>query len=484
MASCNSCTRCGEVKTLYNCPGCQKSFCFTDLGNHREELERQFHDIEDQRNYFREVVTEQKKNPNKHLLIEQINKWEYESIEKIKNTAEEQRTAIRTSVIQLIDQIEMKLERFTDELKQIQKKNDFNEIILNNLRKKLQDLEIELNKSENVSVRCEDLYLSLAQQVRIKIKKPFLEQTNIPNIPSTMRWKQNAITVAGGNGNGNGLNQIKCPWSMCIDDEGSLYVAEEGNDRIVKWKVGATAGQVVAGGNNRGNRDDQLNIPLCFAMDKKNHALVIADTGNRRVVRWTLGESVRNGETIISDIGLTGIFLDNNGDLYVCDNKKCEVRRWKVGDKEGKLVAGGNGKGNHLNQLYMPQFIFVDEEESVYISNFGNDRVVKWTTGAKEGIIVAGGQGQGNKLAQLSNPYGLVVDKSGNVYVADRGNNRIMRWLKNAREGTVIVGGNDEGSRANQFNGCINLAFDDCNNLYVADYNNHRIQKFEIDSFS
>lgn len=31
----------------------------------------------------------------------------------------------------------MKLERFTDELKQIQKKNDFNEIILNDLRKKL-----------------------------------------------------------------------------------------------------------------------------------------------------------------------------------------------------------------------------------------------------------------------------------------------------------------------------------------------------------
>ena len=33
------------------------------------------------------------------------------------------------------------------------------------------------------------------------------------------------------------------------------------------------------------------------------------------------------------------------------------------------VVAGGNGKGNHLNQLNCPTYIFVDQNHSVYVSD-------------------------------------------------------------------------------------------------------------------
>ncbi|CAF4262827.1 unnamed protein product, partial [Rotaria sordida] len=72
---------------------------------------------------------------------------------------------------------------------------------------------------------------------------------------------------------------------------------------------------------------------------------------------------------------------------------------------------------------------------------------MKWNKDAKEGIVVAGGQGEGNALTQLWYPQGLFVDTLGTIYVADTFNNRMMRWPKEAKQGTVIVGGNGQGER-------------------------------------
>ncbi|CAF4313720.1 unnamed protein product, partial [Rotaria magnacalcarata] len=62
-------------------------------------------------------------------------------------------------------------------------------------------------------------------------------------------WKQNGLTVAGGNGQGNGINQLSNPCGLYVDDDQTVYVADRDNHRIVEWKSGATSGQVVAGGN-------------------------------------------------------------------------------------------------------------------------------------------------------------------------------------------------------------------------------------------
>ena len=61
--------------------------------------------------------------------------------------------------------------------------------------------------------------------------------------------------------------------------------------------------------------------------------------------------------------------MDKNGYIYVSDFKKDEVRRWKRGETNGIIVAGGNGKGNHLNQLNCPTYLFVDQDDSLYVSD-------------------------------------------------------------------------------------------------------------------
>jgi sugar lactone lactonase YvrE len=293
------------------------------------------------------------------------------------------------------------------------------------------------------------------------------------------KWKQCGVTIAGGFGEGSQLIQLYWPYGICVDDDQAIYVADYGNHRVVKWKCGGKSGQIVAGANGKGNRRDQLNLPTDVILDKKNDSLIICDAGNRRVVRWCR-RSGTNQQVLISNIASSRVTMDNNGDLYVSDWEKNEVRRWKPGDTSGTLVAGGNGPGDHLSQLNSPSYVFVDEDHSVYISDTNNHRVMKWIKGAKEGIVVAGGHGQGDSLKQLSLPQGVAVDQMGHVFVADCYNDRIVCWSKGSREGRIIAGGNGQGQKANQFNYPDGLALDRQGNLYVVDWGNNRVQKFDI----
>ncbi|CAF1235751.1 unnamed protein product [Rotaria sordida] len=242
-----------------------------------------------------------------------------------------------------------------------------------------------------------------------------------------------------------------------------------------------TNGQVVAGGNGQGNRLDQLHEPTDVLIDKETDSLIICDWRNQRVVRWSRRSGTTQGEILIDKIACWGLAMDDQRYLYISDIDKHEVRRYQIGDNNGTFVAGGNGIGAGLNQLNVPTDIFVDQQQSVYVSDQNNHRVMKWNKGAKEGIVVAGGQGEGNALTRLSDPNGLFVDTLGTIYVADWGNDRVMRWSKGAKQGTVIVGGNGEGAGANQFHYLRGLSFDRHGNLYVADQRNNRVQRFSIE---
>ena len=82
------------------------------------------------------------------------------------------------------------------------------------------------------------------------------------------RWQQIGLTVAGGNRQGNGINQLSNPHGLYVDDDQTVYVADWSNHRIVEWKSGATSGQVVAGGNGQGSGAHQLSTPLYVIVDR------------------------------------------------------------------------------------------------------------------------------------------------------------------------------------------------------------------------
>jgi len=94
------------------------------------------------------------------------------------------------------------------------------------------------------------------------------------------------ITVAGGNDAGPAANQLNAPNDLFVDAGGNLYIADQGNYRIVKWAPGATSGVTVAGGNGPGTAPNQLSGPKDVFVDAGGN-LYIADV--TRVVKWAPG---------------------------------------------------------------------------------------------------------------------------------------------------------------------------------------------------
>ncbi|CAM4934353.1 unnamed protein product [Rotaria socialis] len=218
------------------------------------------------------------------------------------------------------------------------------------------------------------------------------------NIPANAKWAQNGVTIAGGNGAVDATNQLSYPQGLFVDDDQTVVIADYWNHRITQWKNGDTMnGQVVAGGKGQGNGLHQLDRPTDVLIDKETDSLIICDWGNRRVVRWSV------------------VVVQHKRYIYISDYVKHEVRRYQLSEKNGTLVAGGNGKGNGLSQLNDPRYLFVDRQQNVYVSDNSNHHVMKWNKGAKEGIVVAGGQGRGNALTQLSHPNGIFVDTLGTL---------------------------------------------------------------------
>jgi chromosome segregation ATPase len=150
------CATCEKEKVAYKCEGCSQDFCLNHLNDHHQLLIQQLDDVDNQRNIFRQILTEQTKNLQKHFLIQQINQWENDSINKIKQTADVARQLILQHAGKHINRIEIRLTKLTEELKRIRKEDDFTEVHLNELKQKLKQLEEQLNNPPNVSIEQEN----------------------------------------------------------------------------------------------------------------------------------------------------------------------------------------------------------------------------------------------------------------------------------------------------------------------------------------
>ena len=284
----------------------------------------------------------------------------------------------------------------------------------------------------------------------------------------TVTLNQQAVTVAGGNGQGNNANQLSNPDRLFVDAAGVMYIPDLGNNRIQKWLPGATSGITVAGGNGTGSAANQFNRPTSVFADQQGNVYV-TDQANARVQKWAPGAT-----TGVTVAGLnrelsypTDVFVDDNGNLFVSDQFLNIVLKYTPGSNTGVVVAGDRSFGSGATSLNAPTGIFVDANGTLYVCDTDNYRVQKWAAGATSGTTVASGY----------NPLDVSVDCNGNVFVADFVSNRIMKYAPGS-PGVPIAGGNGQGSGANQLSNPVGVFIVGNNSLYVADYSNHRVQRF------
>ncbi|MGA3328041.1 MAG: choice-of-anchor D domain-containing protein [Terriglobia bacterium] len=247
------------------------------------------------------------------------------------------------------------------------------------------------------------------------------------------------------------------PYGVAVDEAGDVFIADQGNNRVVEVPAGGGAQTTVGSG---------LSLPAGVAVDGAGEVF-IADTNHSRVVEVPAGCTTTTCQTTVNvsvgGIGLsgpTGIAVDGAGDVFIADTNHSRVVEVPAGCTSAacqttvNVSVGGRG-------LYYPWGVAVDGAGDVFIADMNHWRVVE---------VPAGGGAQTTVGSGLNSPYGVAVDGAGDVFIADTYNNRVVE---------VPAGG---GAQTTVGSGLIfpyGVAVDGAGDVFIVDTSNSRVVEVE-----
>src|SRR5689334_1954081 len=102
MSGQKQCITCSKSGGILTCNGCERTFCGKHVIEHRQELANQLDEIMQEHDLLRQELS---RSSDEHFLLEQINKWEKESITKIQIAAEAARADLREMIEKTKEQL-------------------------------------------------------------------------------------------------------------------------------------------------------------------------------------------------------------------------------------------------------------------------------------------------------------------------------------------------------------------------------------------
>ncbi|HEY1661736.1 MAG TPA: NHL repeat-containing protein [Verrucomicrobiae bacterium] len=330
-------------------------------------------------------------------------------------------------------------------------------------------------------------------------------------VASGTNWVVTTIAGLGGiEGNADGTNsnaRFNDPSGVAVDANGNIYVADQFNGLIRKiapvgtnWVVTTLAGFTSAG-NSR-----LLDVPYSVTVDSATNLFVGGNASIQKITlvgaTWTVSIVAGNlnvsgstdgvGTNALFD-ALTGIAVDNAGNLYVADTDNSTIRevspaeavRTLAGAASGS-IGSTDGTGSAARFKY-PSSVAMDKSGNIYVADSQND-TVRQVTPAGSVFTLAGLAGNSGSLngvagnARFYDPTGIATDPHGNIYVADTLNNTIRRitpaGVVSSIAGSAGNSGSFDGTNDSAwFYRPAGIAADTNGNLYVADTDNNTIRK-------
>ena len=162
---------------------------------------------------------------------------------------------------------------------------------------------------------------------------------------------------------GSGPNQFNTPVGIYVDTTGHIYVADSGNHRIVRINDFSGTGWVEYGLPGLiGNLPGQFSRPLGIFIDAGTR-IYVADAGNNRLVRFsdmTGGGWVAfgsRGNRAGQFLTPSGIFVSSTGRIYVVDLGNNRIVR--MNDMTGDGWTAFGAAGAEKDQFALPRSVFV-----------------------------------------------------------------------------------------------------------------------------
>jgi tripartite motif-containing protein 71 len=274
---------------------------------------------------------------------------------------------------------------------------------------------------------------------------------------------------------------LTTPRGLALDPTGRLLVTDAIDNRVELFAAGSDAyeGQWTAAGGFASG----FNAPAGIGVDARG-SVYVADEGNARVVRlW--GDGTYLGEVGgPADLGGAGLHSAGSvavamgpDETYVADTAHNRVlvygpegalrAKWGAGEGNG---AAGSGTG----QLDRPSAVALDGAGDAYVADTANNRVVEFSP---TGSVIAQWGSHGTGAGHFRSPTGIAVDATGRVYVVDSENNRVQVFDSG---GQFLYTWGVRGVAPGEFAQPSAIAIDCNGDAYVADTDNNRVQRFNL----
>ncbi len=333
--------------------------------------------------------------------------------------------------------------------------------------------------------------------------------------------------------------KFKNPKDIAVSNDGTVYVADTGNQRIQKFDSSGTFLGKWTGIDKKAGR---FQLPCDIAVDKPDkNKVYVADTGNHRIQKFTAdgmldkqwankGLLGSEGEGAGQFELPTGIAVDSAGNLYVADALNARIQKFDPDGIHSKTWGDSAIKGGALDfgsdKFVLPVGITVGKDaggkEYVYVSDLGGNRIHQfdldgnrintWNAQAtvraavdQFGNVYSANQDcnciqkfgpDGKRIenwtielsdnSEITGPAveyaGLVISKEGNeeyLYVTTSEYNfRIWKFRLEPNKAEFITQISGPGHEIGQVIFPAGLSVDESGKIYVADTGNHRVQVF------
>jgi predicted membrane-bound mannosyltransferase/sugar lactone lactonase YvrE len=274
---------------------------------------------------------------------------------------------------------------------------------------------------------------------------------------------------------------MSAPRSMAFAPDGSIYVADSRNNRILHFSTDGKLLNTIGSGQSSA-ANGSFNEPWGVAVGPDG-SIYVADTWNNRIQKFgangnfiaTWGQAGL-GDTPFDLYGPRGIAVDQNGHVYVTDTGN---KRVVVYDSDGKFIAQFGSSGVDAGQFDEPVGLALGGNGKVYVDDTWNQRIqvfapdqsgTTYTPVTSWNVSAWYGNSTENK------PF-IAVDGKGDVFTTDPEDYRVLEF---GPDGTFIQGWGNYSQGTDGFGLASGIAIDAQDHIWVSDGVNNDLLRFTL----